>query len=93
MKFSSVLALALAGAVTAVPSGSRTKPPCNKSCLIVRQDSPSASEYGNISAAVTALGAGAAGKTACMFIYPGTYTERVYIKYAGNLTVYGYTTE
>lgn len=44
-------------------------------------------EHSTVSAAVAALGSGTTNRT--IFIYPGTYTEQVYIAYGGPLTIYG----
>lgn len=68
---------------------SRTSPPAG--CLIVRGFDTLSGEYSTIKAALTALGSGTA--TACIFIYSGIYNEQISINYAGNLTVYGYTTK
>ncbi|KAE9364128.1 carbohydrate esterase family 8 protein [Stipitochalara longipes BDJ] len=58
-------------------------------CLEVQGTSPSSSQYSTLGAAVTALGSGTTSK--CIFIWPGTYTERVTIQYGGALTIYGYS--
>lgn len=60
-------------------------------CLTVRASGASSSEYSTINSAVTALGS--SSDAACIFIYGGTYSEQVAINYAGNLTLYGYTTK
>ncbi|KAI9650434.1 hypothetical protein NHQ30_000449 [Ciborinia camelliae] len=67
---------------------SRTSPPAG--CLTVRGSGTLSGEYSTVGAALTALGSSTA--IACIFIYSGTYNEQVTINYAGNLTVYGYTT-
>ncbi|ATZ46536.1 hypothetical protein BCIN_01g11150 [Botrytis cinerea B05.10] len=66
----------------------RTSPPSG--CLTVRGSGTLSGEYSTVGAALTALGSSTA--VACIFIYSGTYNEQVTISYAGNLTVYGYTT-
>lgn len=58
-------------------------------CLEVQGTSPSSSQYRTISAAITALGSITTAK--CIFIWPGTYNERVTVQYGGALTIYGYT--
>jgi len=67
----------------------RTSPPSG--CLTVRGSGTLSGEYSTVGAALTALGSSTA--VACIFIYSGTYNEQVTISYAGNLTVYGYTTK
>lgn len=59
-------------------------------CLEVQGTSPSSSQYSTISLAVAALGS--TTTTKCIFIWPGTYNERVTVKYGGALNIYGYTT-
>jgi len=66
----------------------RTTPPAG--ALVVRPKNQTG-EYGTINAAVAALGKDGSAKT--IFIYPGTYNERVVLKYNGHLTIYGYTTD
>ncbi|KAF7959235.1 hypothetical protein EAE96_002750 [Botrytis aclada] len=66
----------------------RTSPPSG--CLTVRGSGTLSGEYSTVGAALTALGSSTA--VACIFIYSGTYNEQLTITYAGNLTVYGYTT-
>lgn len=60
-------------------------------CLVVQGTNTASGQYASFGAAVTALGSGTTSQ--CIFIYPGTYKEQVRVTYAGNLTVYGYTTE
>ncbi|ESZ97434.1 carbohydrate esterase family 8 protein [Sclerotinia borealis F-4128] len=66
----------------------RTSPP--NGCLAVRESGTLSGEYSTVGAALTALGSSNA--VACIFVYSGTYNEQISISYAGNLTVYGYTT-
>lgn len=82
-------ALGLAGVATAVSaSGPRIIPP--PGCKVVKQHTCNTTQYWNISAAVASL----SGKApACIFVYPGNYTEQVTVSYGGPLTIYGYTTE
>jgi pectinesterase len=58
-------------------------------CLEVQGTSPSSTQYKTVSSAVAALGSGTASK--CIFIWPGTYTERVTVQYGGPLDIYGYS--
>lgn len=67
----------------------RTSPPTG--CLTVRGSGTLSGEYNTFKAALTALGSSTS--VACIFLYSGTYNEQLTINYAGNLTVYGYTTE
>jgi pectinesterase len=68
----------------------RTSPPAG--CLTVRHSGTLSGEYATVGAAVTALGSSTA--SACIFIYSGTWDEgQISIKYSGNLTLYGYTSE
>ncbi|KAJ8070146.1 hypothetical protein OCU04_000538 [Sclerotinia nivalis] len=67
----------------------RTSPPAG--CLTVRGSGTLSGEYSTVGAALNALGS--SKSAACIFIYSGTYNEQVTINYAGNLTVYGYTTD
>lgn len=89
--------LCLVSVVDALPSATipvvlpravnRTTPPSG--CLSVGNGG----QYGTITEAITALGSGTL--EACIFIYPGTYTEDdgVSVKYKGPLTLYGSTPE
>jgi pectinesterase len=58
-------------------------------CLEVQGTSPSYSQYSTLASAVAALGSGTTSK--CIFMWPGTYTERVTIQYGGALSIYGYS--
>jgi len=58
-------------------------------CLEVQGTSPSSGQYSTLASAVAALGSGITSK--CIFIWPGTYTERVTIQYGGALSIYGYS--
>lgn len=82
-------ALALAREAAAVlASGPRISPPAG--CKIVKQHTCNSTQYSNISAAVASL----TGKShACIFVYPGNYTEQVTVSYGYGLAIYGYTTE
>jgi pectinesterase len=94
MLFVLLASVSFFGAVSAHPSSvekrgvSRTSPPSG--CLIVRGSGTKTGEYGTVSSAVAVLSATA---TSCIFIYPGVYTESVYIKNRGPLTIYGSTTK
>ncbi|KAK6526644.1 hypothetical protein TWF694_005225 [Orbilia ellipsospora] len=76
-----LLAAALAPTVSAV---ARTSAPSG--CLTVGSGG-----YATINAALTALGSSTAAT--CIFIKPGTYNEKLWIRYGGNLTLYGYTSD
>ncbi|KAH9209142.1 pectin lyase fold/virulence factor [Leptodontidium sp. 2 PMI_412] len=67
---------------------SRTSPPSG--CLVVRGSGTQTGEYATVSSAVAVLSSTA---SSCIFIYPGTYAEVVYIKNKGPLTIYGSTTD
>ncbi|CAD6448272.1 70fdb3ac-9a96-4007-8a54-7e7c104cd397 [Sclerotinia trifoliorum] len=67
----------------------RTSAPAG--CLTVRGSGTHSGEYSTVGAALSALGS--SKSAACIFIYGGTYNEQLTIKYGGNLTVYGYTTD
>src|ERR1700727_3186286 len=58
-------------------------------CLEVQGTSPSYSQYSTLASAVAALGSGTTSK--CIFMWPGTYIERVTIQYGGALSIYGYS--
>jgi pectinesterase len=90
--------LALGIATSAFPTSgpakrdsSRTTPPSG--CITAG----TGGTYSSILDAVAALGSGSSSSTACIFVYSGTYvissSEQIYINYAGNLTLYGETTE
>lgn len=82
------------GTTTASPLNKRTahtSPPGG--CLVV-STSPSSGQYSDMNDAIAALGSGSSSKSACIFVYAGTYTvgsDQIYINYAGNLTLYGET--
>ncbi|KAL0577664.1 hypothetical protein V5O48_004312 [Marasmius crinis-equi] len=87
MLFASVsVVLAIAQAVFAA---SRTSPPSG--AIVVRAGTTISGEFKTVQAAVDSLPKD--GSTRSIFIYPGTYTEQVYITRPGPLTVYGYTTD
>lgn len=56
-------------------------------CLEVQGTNPTSSQYKSLTLAVAAL----TGTNKCIFIWPGTYSERVTIQFTGGLTIYGYT--
>ncbi|THU83649.1 pectinesterase [Dendrothele bispora CBS 962.96] len=70
-----------------VLAASRTSPPSG--ALVVRAGTTTSGEFKTISAAVAALPNDSSSQT--IFIYPGTYTEQVYIDRSGPLTIFGYT--
>lgn len=92
----SIVSLLLAGClVSAAPRiekrSSRTWTPCG--CLTVKESGNSTGQYSSLSAAVAALGTGNSSSSACIFMYPGNYSDKVVINYKGNLTLYGWTTK
>ena len=58
-------------------------------CLEVQGTSPSSSQYSTLASAVAALGSSTTSE--CIFMWPGTYTERVTVQYKGALSIYGYS--
>jgi pectin methylesterase-like acyl-CoA thioesterase len=74
--------------VQAVLAASRTSPPSG--ALVVRAGTSNSGEYKTVQAAVNALPNDGSSKS--IFIYPGTYTEQVYITRSGPLTVMHLTT-
>ncbi|KAJ6624381.1 pectinesterase [Mycena sp. CBHHK59/15] len=68
---------------------SRTTPPSG--AVVVRGSGTLSGEYSTIQAAVNSLPSDGSAKV--IFIYPGTYTEQVYITRTGQLTIYGSTTD
>jgi pectinesterase len=63
-------------------AASRTEPP--EGSIIVRADTTTSGEYATLSDAIASLSDGA---EASIFIYPGTYSEQVYIDRSGSLKV------
>ncbi|KAF7357367.1 Carbohydrate esterase family 8 protein [Mycena sanguinolenta] len=87
-----VFAVILGG--NASPTGlekraSRTTPPAG--AVVVRQTGATSGEFTTIQAAVNSLPND--GSTQSIFIFPGTYTEKVSITRTGQLTIYGSTTD
>lgn len=72
-----------------VYAASRTSPPAG--AKVVRAGTTNSGEFKTLSAAVASLPND--GSSQSIFIYPGTYTEQVFITRSGPLTVYGYTTD
>lgn len=66
-----------------VEAASRTTPPAG--AVVVRQGTTTAGEFGTITAAVNSLPADTSSRS--IFIYPGTYSEQVYISRSGPLKV------
>jgi len=66
-----------------VLAASRTSPPSGS--LVVRAGTTTSGEFKTISAAVAALPSDSSSRS--IFVYPGTYTEQVYIDRPGPLTV------
>ncbi|KAL7269947.1 hypothetical protein RUND412_007358 [Rhizina undulata] len=80
-------ALQLAGVSNA---DSRTTPPSG--CVVV-STSPSSGQYSTLQSAVDSLST-TSTTAQCIFVYPGTYSEQVYISSrAAILTIYGSTTD
>lgn len=88
--FPSLLTAAVVvGAAYSGPSQKgRTIPP--KGAVVVRKNGGNGT-YGTVQAGVNALSVSATGEQS-LFIYPGVYTEQVYLApRVANLSVYGYT--
>ncbi|KAJ4177752.1 hypothetical protein NW755_013664 [Fusarium falciforme] len=66
---------------------SRTSPP--NGCLIVRASNAQSGEFTSLQAAVNSIGSST--EPTCIFLYPGTYNERVDIRIRAPLTLYGST--
>ncbi|KAF5372592.1 hypothetical protein D9758_005124 [Tetrapyrgos nigripes] len=75
--------------VQAVIAASRTSPPSG--ALVVRAGTTTSGEFSSVQSAVNSLPND--GSARSIFIYPGTYTEKVYITRLGSLTIYGYTAD
>ncbi|KAF5364701.1 hypothetical protein D9758_005641 [Tetrapyrgos nigripes] len=88
MMYVAVLALLLPF-FQAVLAASRTSPPSG--AIVVRAGTTASGEFKTISSAVASLPSDSSSRS--IFIYPGTYTEQVYIDRTGPLTIYGYTTD
>ncbi|KAJ8093395.1 hypothetical protein AAF712_002217 [Marasmius tenuissimus] len=73
--------------VQAVIAASRTSPPSG--AIVVRAGTSTSGEFKTVQSAVNSLPNDSSSRS--IFIYPGTYTEQVYITRAGPLTIYGYT--
>ncbi|KAF9025069.1 pectinesterase [Hymenopellis radicata] len=68
-------------------AASRTSPPSGSK--VVRAGTTTSGEYSTLTAAINALPNDSTSQS--IFIYPGTYSEQVYITRTGPLTIYGYT--
>ncbi|KAF8158033.1 pectinesterase [Crassisporium funariophilum] len=89
-KSSSLLfALSLASLWQFALAASRTSPPSG--AVVVRAGTTTTGEYKTVTAAVNALPNDSSSRS--IFIYPGTYSEQVYITRAGPLIIYGYTSD
>ncbi|KAL0057548.1 hypothetical protein AAF712_015809 [Marasmius tenuissimus] len=73
--------------VQVVLAASRTSPPSG--AIVVRAGTSTSGEFKTVQSAVNSLPNDSSSRS--IFIYPGTYTEQVYITRAGPLTIYGYT--
>jgi len=60
-------------------------------CLEVQGTNPTSSQYKTLTLAVAALGSTTTSN--CIFMFPGTYDERVTVQYKGPLSIYGYSTK
>ncbi|KAJ7258782.1 carbohydrate esterase family 8 protein [Mycena haematopus] len=78
-----------AGPVGLEKRASRTTPPAG--AVVVRQSGATSGQFTTITAAINSLPNDSSART--IFIYPGTYTEQVYITRTGQLTIYGSTTD
>ncbi|KAJ8508055.1 hypothetical protein ONZ45_g9637 [Pleurotus djamor] len=70
-------------------AASRTSPPSG--AIVVRAGTTTSGEFSTINAALNSLPNDSSSRS--IFIYPGTYSEQVYITRSGPLTIYGYTTD
>jgi pectinesterase len=68
---------------------SRTTPPAG--AVVVRASGATSGQFTTVQAAVNSLPNDSSAQV--IFIYPGTYTEQVYITRTGMLTIYGSTTD
>ncbi|KAL0567935.1 hypothetical protein V5O48_006587 [Marasmius crinis-equi] len=75
--------------VQAVIAASRTSPPSG--AIVVRAGTSTSGEFKTVQSAVNSLPNDSSSRS--IFIYPGTYTEQVYITRSGPLTIYGYTSD
>ncbi|KZO94647.1 carbohydrate esterase family 8 protein [Calocera viscosa TUFC12733] len=89
MLLSSTFLLAAAASASAVLFGPRISPP--QGAVVVRLDTANPHEYPSVQSAVEALPED--NTTQSIFIYPGTYSEAVYINRTGPTYVYGYTSD
>ncbi|KAF8194383.1 pectinesterase [Mycena galopus ATCC 62051] len=91
--FAYVFAVILGGNANPVEQlekrATRTTPPAG--AIVVRGSGATSGEFTTITAAVNSLPND--GSAQSIFIYPGTYTEQVYITRTGQLTIYGSTTD
>ncbi|KAF8189316.1 pectinesterase [Pholiota molesta] len=81
--------LLLASLCRLVLAVSRTTPPSG--ALIVRAGTTTTGEFKTVSSAIASLPNDSS--TRSIFIFPGTYSEQVYITRTGPLTIYGYTND
>ncbi|KAK1233368.1 hypothetical protein PQX77_003477 [Marasmius sp. AFHP31] len=72
-----------------VQAASRTSPPSG--AIVVRPGTTTSGEFKTIQSAVNSLPNDSSSRF--IFLYPGTYTEQVYITRSGPLTIYGYTND
>ncbi|KAK1233364.1 hypothetical protein PQX77_003473 [Marasmius sp. AFHP31] len=70
-------------------AASRTSPPSG--AIVVRPGTTTSGEFKTIQSAVNSLPNDSSSRS--IFLYPGTYTEQVYITRSGPLTIYGYTSD
>ncbi|KAF8162526.1 pectinesterase [Mycena galopus ATCC 62051] len=70
-------------------AASRTTPPSG--AIVVRQGTTTSGEFATLTAALNSLPNDSSSRS--IFIFPGTYVERIDITRSGPLTIYGYTTD
>ncbi|EJU01280.1 carbohydrate esterase family 8 protein [Dacryopinax primogenitus] len=87
MRLCGLLLLAVCVRATPIIFGPRVTPPLG--AAIVRLNTTNSHEYPSVQSAVDALPQD--NTTRSIFIYPGTYSEAVYINRTGPTYVYGYT--
>ncbi|RPA88009.1 pectin methylesterase [Ascobolus immersus RN42] len=90
MKFLTFI-LGLSSLQAIVNAASRTSPPSG--CAVVSK-TPSNGQFNTVQAAVNSLSTSSSGAQ-CIFIYPGTYNEQVYVsrRSASSFTIYGSTSD
>ncbi|KAL0063064.1 hypothetical protein AAF712_010090 [Marasmius tenuissimus] len=72
-----------------VQAASRTSPPSG--AIVVRPGTSTSGEFKTITSALNSLPND--GSARSIFLFPGTYTEQVYVTRSGPVTIYGYTND